>query len=222
MEVFQLPVLLQAAALLVGSTKLGGVQDLESVLSFRLGEFYSELGRPGTDVPHESAEGLRVQTAEEALYIVEKIQQILHASSEGQNGQNEGEALGTRDMSHIRILLSIVFKWGTEPLLNRVISSWPNKASSWQQGQSTIIDLTRGPEDYNDLCRLTRKLLSLILPNGYRGSLSQTFIANVLLARHSTDLLRPCITLGWLPKALSSDSMPTQDDLRSFVMRILS
>jgi hypothetical protein len=227
MEVYPLPLLLRAAAYLVVSTKLEAAQDLKAVLISRLTQFYSELGRPGIDIPHESLEELQMQTAKEALFVVDKIQQVLHASLEERDDEIEasgGEALtvGARDLSHIRTLLSVAFKWGIDPLLNRVVSNWPSKPSSRQQGQSTIIDLTRSPEDFNDLCTLTRQLLFLVLPAGYQGPLSQTFIANSLLSRHDTDLLKPCITLGWLPKALSSESMPTQDDLRPFVMRLLS
>lgn len=218
----ELPLLLQAAAHLVGSNKSEPAQDFKSVLSSRLVQFQTELGHSQFDPHQQDLEGVQLQTAKAALFIICAIQEVLSRPAQPPGSSTEAPSVGTRDLSHIRTLLSIVFKWGTEPLLNRVIMSWPSKPTSRPQAQSKIIDLTTGPEDYKDLCLMTHQLLSLALPAGHKGPISQTFVANTLLVRHVTDLLKPCIAAGWLPKSLSSDSMPTQDDLRPFVMRLLS
>lgn len=217
-----LPLLLQAAAHLVGSNKSEAAQDLKAVLSSRLDQSQADLGRSGTDPLRQDLEDIQLQTAKEALFVVCAIQEVLSAPVQVPESSTEAPAVGTRDLAHIRTLLSIVFKWGTEPLLGRVSMSWPSNATSKTPVQSKIIDLTKGPDDYKDLCSMTHQLLSIALPLGHKGPISQTFVANALLVRHITDILKPSIAAGWLPKALSSDSMPTQDGLRPFVMRLLS
>lgn len=212
-----LPTHLHAAGVLVGTSKSDSTQVLKSVLVSRLSQCNSILGRPEIDLRRGELEDIQLQTAKDALYLLDKIQKDISSPSSA-----EPLAVGTRDLANIRTLLSIVFKWGVEPLLGRVIMSWPSRPSARLPMQSKIIDLTTGPGDFKDLCTLTRQVLFLALPDGHSGPLSQTFIANALLVRHITDVLKPCISLGWLPKALSTDSMPTQNDLRDYVMRLLS
>lgn len=212
-----LPIHLRAAAILVGSSKSDSTHDLKSVLVSRLSQYYSVLDRPEIDLHRGGLEDVQLQTAKEALHVLDAIQKNVSSSS-----PTQPLSVGTRDLANIRTLLSIVFKWGIQPLLDRVIVSWPHRPSTKAPVRSKIIDLTTGPEDFRELCTLTRQVLSLALPAGHSGTLSKTFIVNALLVRHITDILKPCITLGWLPKALSTDSMSTQNDMRDCVMRLLS
>jgi hypothetical protein len=83
-----------------------------------------------------------------------------------------------------------------------------------------IIDLTTTPEDYRQLSSFLVRILALLLPDGLHGRLPQTLITTTLLDRHLTDILKPCIALGWLPKSLSSEGTPTLDEIRPKIMRL--
>ena len=220
--------ILRAAAHLVNKSTLtnNANENLNSVLSARLSKYYAERGVPEANYDKTDLSAVQLQTAKEALFVVRKVHDALTLAEANQperaNIQTEIPALGTRDVSNLRTLISIVFKWGTDALLDRVVPNWTTTPLSKTQASATIADLTRGPEDYKELCNLTYRLLSVVLPSGHRGQLSQGFVANLLLTRHLSDVLKPCITLGWLPKALSTSSLPVQDDIRPLTMRLLS
>ena len=217
----------RAAAHLVNKSALtnDANESLNSVLNARLSKYYAERGVSEVNYDKTDLSAVQLQTAKEALFVVRQVHDALTLAETDQpekaTVQTEIPALGTRDVSNLRTSISIVFKWGTDALLNRVAQNWtitPLPKSS----SATLVDLTGGPEDYKELCGLTYQLLSLVLPSGHRGQLSQSFIANLLLTRHLSDVLKPCIALGWLPKALSTPSLPVQDDVRPLTMRLLS
>ena len=220
--------ILRAAAHLINKTTPTdhGNGNLQSVLSTRLSKYYTERGVPEVDYDKTDLSAVQLQTAKEALFVVRQVHDALTLAetdrSEKAAMQSEIPVLGTRDVSHLRTLISIVFKWGTDALLDHVVPNWTTPALPKAQGSAFIVDLTRGPEDYKELCDLTYRLLSIVLPSGHREQLSESFVANVLLTRHLSDVLKPCITLGWLPKALSTPSTPVQDDIRPLTMRLLS
>jgi len=220
--------ILRAAAHLVNKTTPTNHanENLQSVLSARLSKYYTERGVPEVDYDKTNLSAVQLQTAKEALFVVRQVHDTLTLAETNQSEkatvQTEIPALGTRDVSHLRTLISIVFKWGTDALLDRVVPNWTTLALPKAQGSASFVGLTRGPEDYKELCDLTYRLLSIILPSGHRGQLSESFVANILLTRHLSDVLKPCITLGWLPKALSTPSTPVQDDIRPLTMRLLS
>ena len=220
--------ILRAAAHLVNKTTPTNhaTENLQSVLCARLSKYYTDRGVPEVDYDKTDLSAVQLQTAKEALFVVRQVHDTLTLAETNQSEkttvQTEIPALGTRDVSHLRTLISIIFKWGTDALLDRVVPSWSTSALPKAQGSASIVDLTRGPEDYKELCDLTYQLLSVALPSGHRGQLSQGFVANILLTRHLSDVLKPCITLGWLPKALSTPSTPVQDDIRPLTMRLLS
>ena len=219
---------LRAAAHLVNKTTPTNHanEKLQSVLSARLSKYYTERGVPEVEYDKTDLSVIQLQTAKEALFVVRQVHDALTLAETDQSEkgtvQTEIPALGTRDVSHIRTLISIVFKWGTDALLDRVAPNWTTPTSTKAQEPASIVDLTRGPEDYKELCDLTYQLLSIVLPSGHRGQLSESFVANILLTRHLSDVLKPCITLGWLPKALSKPFTPVQDDIRPLTMRLLS
>ena len=219
--------ILHAAAHLVNKSALtnDANENLNSVLSARLSKYYTERGVPEVNYDKTDLSAVQLQTAKEALFVVCRVHDALTLAEPNQPDkatiQTEIPALGTRDVSNLRTLISIVFKWGTDALLNRVVQNWTTTPLS-KSASATVIDLTGGPEDYKELCGLTYQLLSLVLPSGHRGQLSESFIPNLLLTRHLGDVLKPCITLGWLPKALSTPSLPVQDDIRPLTMRLLS
>ena len=220
--------ILRAAAHLVNKSTLtnNANENLISVLSTRLCKYYTERGIPEVQYDKTDLSAVQLQTAKEALFVVQQVHDAFVVAEANQpeksTMQAEIPALGTRDVSNLRVLISIVFKWGTDALLDRAIPNWTTPPLSSAQGSVFVVDLTRGPEDYKELCDLTYQLLSVLLPSGHRGQLSQSFVANLLLTRHLSDVLKPCITLGWLPKALSTPSIPAQDDIRPLTMRLLS
>lgn len=220
--------ILRAAAHLVNKSALASNanENLNSVLSARLSKYYAERGVPEVNYDKTDLSAVQLQTAKEALFVVRQVHDALVLAESNQpekaTMQTETPTFGIRDVSNLRTLISIVFKWGTDALLDRVVPNWTTTTLSRTQASVTVVDLTRGPDDYKELCDLTYKLLSVILPSGHRGQPSQSFVANLLLTRHLSDVLKPCITLGWLPKALSTPSIPAQDDIRPLTMRLLS
>ncbi|THH18393.1 hypothetical protein EW146_g2595 [Bondarzewia mesenterica] len=192
---------------------------------------HSERSAPTPDLaPAPDLKALT--TAQEALSVVCRVQQILDddrpdipsSTSCGHKEDSPGEVsvVGTRDIAELRTLLSIVFKWGTELLLEAIQAAWPTKPHQPTQMGPRIVILTDTSEDYSRLSSMTNQLLGLLFPRGVHGPLPQTLITSVLLGRHVTDLLKPGITLGWVPKSLASEAMPVVDELRPLVMRLLS
>ncbi|KAI0939316.1 hypothetical protein AcV5_000773 [Taiwanofungus camphoratus] len=232
---------LRAGAFLTGSSQSEAVTNLKEVLQYRLTQYRAFLGLQG--IPRHldsSLEDVQLETASEALHTIERLQEVWtskltlpsHATSSRDqtvsrsrtesNPSSNGDFIGARDLAHIRTLISIIFKWAVEPLLSRVGSAIPTKSTAKRHGGAKIIDLTGVPSDYETLSLFLTRLMCLILPGGSQGPLSQTVITVTLLNRHLTDLLRPCIVLGWLPKSMATDSVHTLDDLRPLVVHLLS
>lgn len=194
--------------------------DLKSVLESRLLHYYSSRNQDWSPDSLRSLRDAELLTAREALSVVERIQQLLAIEDDA-----VVPAIGTRDLSQIRTLLSLVFKWGTEPLLTRVKEAWPSKSSPSAAGSSSgsnIIDLSTLADDYTLLSQFTLRILGLIFPGGVHGKLPQSLVTTTVLNRHLVDVLQPAFALGWLPKALSTESMPVVDAIRPLVMRLLS
>lgn len=206
---------LAAGACLIESGENSTTSDLKSVLVSRLDRHYVRLGLP-RNIAYETLEEAQLATAREALHVVEEVQKII-----GRDGDPDDiPVIGTRDLAELRTLLSITFNWGVEPLLGRVSLAWPSK-NIVQTGQKVVV-VTVNSEDYSLLCSLVSRLMSLVFPGGTQGNVPQTLITTTLLHRHITDLLRPCIALGWLPKPLSSETMSPVDPIRLVAMRLLA
>ncbi|KAH9017024.1 hypothetical protein EDB84DRAFT_1629366 [Lactarius hengduanensis] len=195
---------LSTGSLLIHSEKGGPATDLRAVLLARLAQYRAQRGLP---------ERQQEETAQEALSVVESVPAVSGGDTPG-----GGPIIGTRDISQLRTLLSIVFKWGTEPLLAHVQIVWPAKGCT----QTQLVDANDAPHSYERLTAMTRQLLSLLFPRGVQGTLPQTLITSTLLHRHVTDILRPAIALGWVPKALFPESFPVVDNFRPLVMHLLS
>ncbi|KDQ64472.1 hypothetical protein JAAARDRAFT_116363 [Jaapia argillacea MUCL 33604] len=173
-------------------------------------------------------EDVQLETAKEALTLLERLQHLLtegladeHSHSQGGKSTTDDEtsSLGARDLSQIRTLFSIVFKWGVDALLSKVAPVWSTKPST---RVPKIIDLTATPQDYGSLSAMATQVMALLFPSGISGALSQTYISVTLLNHHTSELLLVCLTLGWLPRALSSEVTPTLDGIRPLTMRILN
>ncbi|KZV65023.1 hypothetical protein PENSPDRAFT_745220 [Peniophora sp. CONT] len=234
MEAKSLQAILAAGAVLIQSDKntQPNATDLKSLLLSRLALYNAKLGLPEAHEPEITLEGAQMLTAEAALSVIERVQQVLDeeeraaaaatpSSSTGKvrdDGPGVAPSIGTRDTTQLRTLISIVFKWGTEPLLASLSAAWPSKASA---SSSKLVDISDAVEHYTALKSMSKRLYSLLFPVGVQGNVPQTIITTALLTRHPTSLLRPALALGWIPKPLSA-SYPAVDEIRPLVMRMLS
>ncbi|ESK92903.1 hypothetical protein Moror_9059 [Moniliophthora roreri MCA 2997] len=205
---------LQAGSALIDSSSESQTH-LKGALLARLQRYYSIIEVPCPVDDSASLVDVQLQTAEQSLNIIEKVHKIIDSN----DSPESAPLLGVRDLGRLRTLLSIIVRWGLEPLLDRVISAWPerpNRATS-----DSIIDLTSTPEDYSRLSSFVLRLHALIFPSGLQGKPSQSLITETILQRHSKDILAPSIALGWLPKSMSSESMFPLDSVRPLTMRLL-
>lgn len=229
--------LFRAAAVLTGPKGSSDTRpaDLKDVLRRRILDYSEVLGKTAS-VDGMTLEALQLYTALEALSLLELLHERLKApesdspqqESPGQDtplvksSQNEQPLLGTRDLALLRTLLSILFKWAVHPLLQRIVSAIPSTSASQGIARASIIDLTGLPHEFAMLSTISSRLLALILPAGPGSPISQSGVTAALLNRQLSELLVPCIVIGWLPKSLASDTMPTADEVRPLVMHLLS
>ncbi|KAI5893359.1 ARM repeat-containing protein [Schizophyllum commune H4-8] len=178
----------------------------------RLHRCYEKLTDECTVTDASSLEEVQRTTASSALRVIEQVQRILDSSP------SDEAVIGTRDIGHLRTLISIVFKWGTEPLLAAVMPLWPLKSS---KSRSRFQDISSAGNTYSQLATMASKLLSLVFPCGMEGKVAETAITTTLIHRHLVDLLKPCVTLGWLPGSIATPATPVQDNIRPLVMRLL-
>ncbi|VDC05160.1 unnamed protein product [Peniophora sp. CBMAI 1063] len=223
-----------AGALLIQSDKNGqpNAADLKTLLLSRLAQYNEKLG---ISEAHDSAvtvQGAQRLTAEAALSVIERVQRMLDeeeragaaatpSTSSGKvrdDGPGVAPSIGTRDTTQLRTLISIVFKWGTEPLLASLSAAWPSKGAA---SGSKLVDISDALESYTSLKSMTKRLYSVLFPEGVQSNVPQTIITTALFTRHTTNLLRPALALGWIPKPLSS-SYSAVDEIRPLVMRMLS
>ncbi|KAG6873310.1 hypothetical protein C0995_000463 [Termitomyces sp. Mi166 len=211
-----LSIALSDGACLIDST--GSEPDLKTVLIKRLSNYYARSGN-GCEVRETfSLEDIQLITAKEALAVVTRAQQII--GIEEQRGVDKPPLIGTRDLKELSTLLSIVFRWGIGPLYERVVLAWPGTTPP--PNTQRIVELTAPSEDYASLSSLTFDFLRLVFPDGFQGRVPQTLITIAILEKHSMDLLKPCMMLGWLPKSLASDLRPVFDAARPMTMRFLN
>jgi len=207
---------LKAGTYLVAHSKDRAHNELKSVLLSRLREYHNCIG---TSIPSEAdtfaLERVQRLTAQASLEVLEKCQAILAVEDE----EREEPKIGSRDLSELRTLLSVVFNWGTVPLLSRLISSWPDSAD---RSSREVIDLTDMPENFQMLSDLTSRLLGLLYPASSPTKLPNTHITTSILQYHLSELLRPIIALGWLPSALATGDLHPMLTLRPIVGRLLA
>ncbi|KAG1866653.1 hypothetical protein DFJ58DRAFT_714609 [Suillus subalutaceus] len=186
-------------------------RDLKNVLVRRLTQYHQAFGSSAPFL--DTAEDAQLETAQCALHIIERVQSLLDLPDLGHEGDlKSAPAIGTRDLSTLRTLMSLIFRWGTETLYTRLI---PSLSSKQIPGTPKIIDLTNTPADHATLSDLLLRLMGLLFPNGPKSTPPQTLISSTLLSRHAVDLLRPSMALGWLP----SESV---EPLRPLVLRFLA
>ena len=165
---------ISAGSLLIHGEKGGSATNLRTVLLARLAQYRAQRELPEREDGELSLEQAQEETAQEALSVVEGVQRILDQDAcLAPEDTSSGEpVIGTRDISQLRTLLSIVFKWGTEPLLARLQVVWPAQGRT----QTQLVDANDAPRSYEQLTAMTRQLLSLLFPRGVHGTLPQTLI----------------------------------------------
>ncbi|KAF8165366.1 hypothetical protein B0H34DRAFT_793763 [Crassisporium funariophilum] len=216
--------------LLESSSPPSSSPDLKIILKERLLSYYRYLGSDHalqTLQENLTLEDVQTLTAREALSVVDKVQKILEkdndtglpdADPDADATPTQAPLIGTRDLTKLRTLLALIFKWGTEPILGRVSLAWP---STHHRAGDGIVDQASISGDFTFLSSLVTSLMSLIFPQGVQGHVSQTLITTTILGRHAADLLQPSIGLGWLPESFSCDSTPTLHEVRPLVLRFL-
>jgi hypothetical protein len=198
-----------ASILAVGSCLIvseGGQShhDLSSALKTRLEQYCTKKGIP-LYLPNPcSLDDLQIATAKCALDSVEQAHKIYD------EGLDSG-TVGTRDLSQLRTLLSIAFRWGLELPLSRWISS---------SGKSTP-DTSHPTRDYNSAMSTVSHVVAMHFPSSAEGGLSQSPIISTILDRHLAQLLRGCIILGWDSESSEVNSQVVAD-VRKFIDRILA
>ena len=213
--------LAEGACLLETSPTPSHSSDLKSVLHSRLLKYYASLeNQDGVKDLREysTLEEIQILTAKEALSVVQKAQNVLDIE-DGRSDQVP--SIGTRDLAQLRTLLSLIFKWGIEPLFNRVAPALPGLSISAANARTKIVDVSQSADDYRFLSEFVTSVFLLIFPRGVQGQISQTLITTTILFSHVSDLISPSIALGWLPERLSSSSFPIIHEMRSFVIHLL-
>jgi hypothetical protein len=221
----ELALALAQGACLLNSSTPSHSPDLKSILRSRLLKYYSSLeSQDGVKELKESStlEEVQFVTAKEALSVVQKVHRVLDIEDAKTDGTpDQVPSIGTRDLAQLRTLLSLIFKWGIEPLFNRVVLVLPGLPIDPLNSRAKIVEVSQNSDDYRFLSEFVTSLFFLIFPRGVQGQISQTLITTTILSRHVSDLLSPSIALGWLPESLSSSSLPVIHEMRFFVIHLL-
>ncbi|KAF9534898.1 hypothetical protein CPB83DRAFT_901829 [Crepidotus variabilis] len=210
-----------ANALLETFSEATSTTSIEDILKIRLSTYYKRINESEALEALENLrtnEDLELQTAQEALVAIQRIQSIVDVAVN--ENVNEPPPLGTRDLAKLRTLLSLVFKWGVTPLYTKVSQLLPG---SFNENSPKIVNLSSGSTiqtNYNLLSYFTRSVLGLVFPQGVQGRISQTLITTTILSKHVSDILVPAVTLGWMPEKLASEEMPVMHDFRPLAVRL--
>lgn len=214
-----LSTLISAAAVLSGSEhKTAQSPDLATVLKTRLVRTYGILQQDEHVIVSEvSLKVLQFITAKESLCLVESIQSLLDPDDSSYGSQTL--LLGTRDISYVRTLLSIIFKWGVAPLVTE-LELTRHSFHAPKPGEPRIIDLTERQLHPEDIPSITLRLLNLLFGS---TKIHQTWITTSILSQHSVDLLTPCLIVGWAPESAIFESFSRHArDVKALAIRFIN
>jgi hypothetical protein len=193
--------------------------DFKSVLESRLSQYYTLQDKELPSTSLQSLQDVELLTACEALSVVERIQTLLLIED-----NTVVPAVGARDLTQIHMLLSLIFRWGTLPMLTQVIERWthgsPRGDNIGTPTQSTEVS-NNIVKNHDLLSDFIHRIIGLILPQGVQGKISQSLVTTALLSRHLVDVLQASLALGWLPKSFSTKELPTKNEIRPLIMRLL-
>lgn len=193
--------------------------DLAAVLKGRLTKASDILNEPVTQaLEEEGADLKKIQyiTAMELLRIILKLQDIL----DQEETQSAGPPLlGTRDIACVKTALSIVMKWGLEPLMTELDIYTSEGLKPSIDRPSAIIDLTDKPIDLERLPAVLVDFMHLMFKEDMK-KIRQSWITSSLLSNYAVDLLTPLLILGWQPKPVLG-SLEQKQQLKAFSIRFL-
>ncbi|KIJ57123.1 hypothetical protein M422DRAFT_238692 [Sphaerobolus stellatus SS14] len=223
-----LAIVLTAAGILSGSeSKTQSSPNVATVLKTRLERVHEVLGTPVEDLGGADLKTIQFVTAEESLGLVEAIQDVLDPeSSESAEVPSEPSSnpplLGTRDLSYVRTLLSVVFKWALDPLVSELELTRPGIQTTRVTGQPRIIDLTERSIDYTKLPSVLLRVLRLVFGSEQPPRIRQSWITSSLLSRHAVDVLMPCLIVGWPQKPLLEDWAESAKEIKALSIRFIN
>ncbi|EIW76151.1 hypothetical protein CONPUDRAFT_110885 [Coniophora puteana RWD-64-598 SS2] len=211
----RLGTLLQAGSALLDTSAPAQRQTPIAGLSTRLQSFYQILGERHDIQDDISLDQLQLETAQVALLVVERVQHLLSLPDEVDDPTQEtAPKIGTHDFAQLRTLLSMSFNWSVSPLLGRISPARPQATSAH------IVDVNAIRETTSLLCTSVTRHFALLFPDGPESKLPQTLITTTIITRHVADLLKPSITLGWMPRSVEYDVPPR--NLQPLVHRLLA
>ncbi|PPQ63880.1 hypothetical protein CVT24_009506 [Panaeolus cyanescens] len=161
----------------------------------------------------------------------EKRKDSVEEKGRKDEGKEEGgveQRVGVRDLKKIRTHLSIVFKWGIDPLLKRVgdglLTTSNPSSSSRTTASSHVVEMDEQSSiaAYEKLCAITKTMMGMVFPDGFQGRIGETHVTSSMLRMHASDILLPLVLLGWMPRNLGMKSgMKPVDELRPLTLRLL-
>jgi hypothetical protein len=212
--------LLSAASVLSGlEQNTAHSLDIATVLKSRLARTQEILQQDDFDKSSEAnLDVLQYITAKVSLRLVERLQSSLDPDDYARSSPGSSSPLlGTRDLSYIRTLFSVIFRWGVAPLLTEFELIRPGRHAP-ETGGPCIIDLTERQLDHEDLPLVTLRLLRL----PFRATdLRQTWITSIF-SQHAVDVLTPGLIVGWAPKPISDSFARHAKEVRSLTIRFIN
>ncbi|KAJ8697899.1 hypothetical protein PTI98_004670 [Pleurotus ostreatus] len=184
----KLSMLLDAGSVLVESQS-PTQSDLKTILQSRLVRYHERRGTQATTDASDSLDKIERATALASLDVVEGVQNMIGAEGD----PDDIPAIGTRDLAQLRTLISITIKWGIDPLLAKLKSSWPAKAFQASAPSPKIVEISDVAEDFALLSSMTLRFMGLLFPSGPQSPLPQTLVTTTILSRHVGQILSPCI-----------------------------
>ncbi|KAG9038544.1 hypothetical protein FRB95_000765 [Tulasnella sp. JGI-2019a] len=226
-----LPLALSAGSALVGTdptNKKKVESNMTAVLQSRLHDFNTRLGdisplkshvesESFTNNPHQAY--MERLTADMALWVVTQVQ-----ATEIKEQNHDRPTLGTRDLTQMRTLLAILFKWGIQRETDRVTEHMRASSSVVPPNVKTSIVEIQAEDDAESdralLQKLTEQIIGLIFSletPSVHGPVHQSHITQIIVTRHITPLLKACVLLAW-----ASNSSEKALELRKIIDRLLS
>ncbi|KIY73777.1 hypothetical protein CYLTODRAFT_406490 [Cylindrobasidium torrendii FP15055 ss-10] len=209
--------LLLAGSFLIGAKDSNSAHSSSNAAFDRLKKFYDYQERPCKVSAKTPTRELHLVTADEALDVVLQVQSIVGIPAED---ESKIPPLGTRDIAHLRALLSLAFKWGTDTLLSHILGAISNSIK--HTGPSKIVSVDNAEQDYTRISSMLDRLLKLLFPESPESRFPQTHITTSILSKNLLDVLKPTVALAWMPSSISIASIQPLTHLRPYVLRLLS
>jgi len=214
--------LLSAAAILSGAeNKTQSSPDVSAVLKSRLVQVQKILQETDYgDLSDVELKTLQYLTAKECLRLLESMQVVLDPESSSVSPE-EPPLLSTRDISYIRILLSVVFKWAILPLQSELELTRPGVQGAAPPMQPRIIDLTERSIDFRDLPAMLIRVFKLIFTDDGSSRMRQSWITSSILSKHAVEILMPSLVVGWAKEPLVDGWAESGKEIKEYSIRFV-